>query len=312
VTATGISSGFRHEALFYAGRDEFLEVTVPFLEEGILADEPTLVVVAEEKIGWLRSALDELATRVVFADMNTVGANPARIIPAWNDFVSQHDGRTVRGIGEPIWAGRSPAELVECQLHEALLNLAFRDAAGFQLLCPYDTSELESGVIEEAWRSHPHGREGALQRPSPSYRDPSWTDGPFIHALAAPEGARQLPLRGLQDLDRMRALVYEEATAFGLARTRTSDLVLAVHEAAVNTLTHGGGPGRLRIWPDGDALVCEISGGGVIDQPLVGRVRPSLEQERGRGTWLIQQVADLAQFRSDETGTTVRIRVAAT
>jgi anti-sigma regulatory factor (Ser/Thr protein kinase) len=110
----------------------------------------------------------------------------------------------------------------------------------------------------------------------------------------------------------MRALVYEEATAFGLARTRTSDLVLAVHEAAVNTLTHGGGPGRLRIWPDGDALVCEISGGGVIDQPLVGRVRPSLEQERGRGTWLIQQVADLAQFRSDESGTTVRIRVAAT
>jgi anti-sigma regulatory factor (Ser/Thr protein kinase) len=312
VTVSGTDTGFRHEALFYAGRDEFLEGTVPFLEEGILADEPTLVVVAEQKIGWLRSELDALAKRVVFADMNTVGANPARIIPAWNDFVSQHDGRALRGIGEPIWAGRSSDELVECQLHEALLNLAFRDAAEFQLLCPYDTSKLESGVIEEAWRSHPHGREGALRRPSPSYREPSWTDGPFVHALAAPAGARELPLLGLGDLDRVRALVYDEARAFGLTQARTTDLVLAVHEAAVNSLTHGGRPGRLRIWPEGDALVCEISGGGVIEEPLLGRVRPSLEQERGRGIWLIQQVADLAQFRSDETGTTVRIRVVAT
>ena len=37
-----------------------------------------------------------------------LGANPARIIPAWQEFVAEHaaPGRRVRGIGEPIWAGR--------------------------------------------------------------------------------------------------------------------------------------------------------------------------------------------------------------
>jgi hypothetical protein len=35
---------FRHEALFYASRDEFLERTLDFLQAGIEADDPTLVV----------------------------------------------------------------------------------------------------------------------------------------------------------------------------------------------------------------------------------------------------------------------------
>ena len=45
----------------------------------------------------------------------------------------------MRGIGEPIWADRSPTELIECQCHEALLNVAFAAAGDFHLICPYDT-----------------------------------------------------------------------------------------------------------------------------------------------------------------------------
>jgi prepilin-type processing-associated H-X9-DG protein len=33
----------------------------------------------------------------------------------------------LRGAGEPIWPERRPAELVECQRHESLLNVAFAD-----------------------------------------------------------------------------------------------------------------------------------------------------------------------------------------
>ena len=42
--------------------------------------------------------------------MADVGANPARIIPAWRDFVASIDGGggRARGIGEPIWAERTP------------------------------------------------------------------------------------------------------------------------------------------------------------------------------------------------------------
>ena len=56
--------------------------------------------------------------------MAVLGHNPARIIPAWRDFADAHAG-PIRGIGEPIWPGRGADELVECQLHESLLNVAF-------------------------------------------------------------------------------------------------------------------------------------------------------------------------------------------
>ena len=73
--------------------------------------------------------------------MAHVGHNPARIIPAWHEFVAQHaaPGVRLRGIGEPIFPERSADELVECQRHESLLNLAFADADAFWLVCPYDT-----------------------------------------------------------------------------------------------------------------------------------------------------------------------------
>ena len=65
---------------------------------------------------------------------------PGRIIPAWREFVAGTNGRPIRGVGEPIWAGRRAAEIVECQLHEALLNLAVDTDTPLWLLCPYDIS----------------------------------------------------------------------------------------------------------------------------------------------------------------------------
>ena len=64
----------------------------------------------------------------------------------------------------------SPAELVECQRHESLLNLAFADTAGFRLLCPYDTSALDDDTLAEACRSHPFLVTNGVKRESPEYR----------------------------------------------------------------------------------------------------------------------------------------------
>ena len=115
----------------YAGMADFVAGTVPFIRGGLEAGEPVLVVESASKIALLRGELGPDAESVLFADMSGVGANPARIIPAWRDFVSQHGGpgRRVRGIGEPIWKERGPAELIECQRHESLLNTAFAEVA---------------------------------------------------------------------------------------------------------------------------------------------------------------------------------------
>src|SRR5436190_16073394 len=138
---------FRHEAFLYAGEDEFLGGTLPFIREGVENDEPVLVVVSADKIELLRGALslNGDGRKVLFADMEEVGRNPGRIIPAWRDFVEDRpdSSRPIRGIGEPIHPGRTATELVECHRHESLLNLAFADTPGFWLMCPYDTSALD-------------------------------------------------------------------------------------------------------------------------------------------------------------------------
>src|SRR3954453_17864215 len=83
---------FRHEALLYSGPDEFLAGTLAFLEAGLEAGEPMLVVVGADKVRRLRGELGADGDWVHFADMADVGLNPARIIPAWRDFVDRHSG----------------------------------------------------------------------------------------------------------------------------------------------------------------------------------------------------------------------------
>ena len=111
-----------------------------------------MTVVAAPKVAAIRDALNGHADRAFFADMAQVGRNPALIIQAWRDFVVEHaaSGRAVRGIGEPISADRDQATVVECHIHESLLNMAFRDDPDFWLLCPYDTSSLPAPVVEHA------------------------------------------------------------------------------------------------------------------------------------------------------------------
>ncbi|HEX2044750.1 MAG TPA: MEDS domain-containing protein, partial [Gaiellaceae bacterium] len=148
---------FRHEALLYSGEDEFVARSTAFVRDGVGAGEPVLVVVSARKIDRLREALGADADSVHFADMAAVGRNPGRIIPAWQDFVARYAAPSVRlrGIGEPIFPERTPDELVECQRHESLLNVAFADATAFWLLCPYDVAALPAAVIDEVGRSHP-------------------------------------------------------------------------------------------------------------------------------------------------------------
>ena len=171
AAARGSEQDFRHDALLYAGDEEFVAGTLPFILTGIEAGEPVLVVVDQRKIGLLESALGGDAAYVQFADMREVGSNPARLIPAWKHFLDARKLPRTRvwGIGEPIWAGRSEAELVECHRHEALLNLAFAEAAPLSLLCPYDTAALDAEVIAGAHCSHPTIVDDGARRASHAY-----------------------------------------------------------------------------------------------------------------------------------------------
>jgi anti-sigma regulatory factor (Ser/Thr protein kinase) len=304
-------AAFRHEAMLYSGMEEFLARTVPFLREGVRRAEPTLVVVSKRKIAALTARLGADAAGVQFADMAEVGANPARIIPAWNEFVAKHtgSGRPFRGIGEPVYPERGAAELVECQRHEALLNVAFDDGPGWWLLCPYDTTALTPAVIEEAHRSHPYVAHDHTHAPSELYPEVVTAGASFTAPLPEPRAVQATLEFNGNGLRPVRRLVSTEAARAGFTSQPIADLVLAVSEVAANSVEHGGGRGTVRVWRDGHVLVCEIRDGGHIDDPLVDRRRPAPGQPGGRGLWLANQLCDLVQLRSFTTGTTVRLHM---
>jgi anti-sigma regulatory factor (Ser/Thr protein kinase) len=306
------TEGFRHEALFYATDDEFLDGTTAFIRDALAADEPILVVVGRAKIERLRRELDGDAERVQFADIAEVGANPARIIPAWRQFVSVHsaEGRGLWGIGEPIWAGRTPAELVECQRHESLLNLAFAGTEGFRLLCPYDTEALGTEVIREACSSHPTLVEDGRRSASAGYRGLNAAAAPFDEPLPEPAAPADEFDFHAGTLAAVRSLVGERAVAAGIGGQRLDDVVLAAHELAANAVRHAGGRGVLRVWEENGSLICEVRDDGRIEQPLAGRERPQPGQLGGYGLWIVNQLCELVQLRTFRTGNVVRLHMA--
>jgi anti-sigma regulatory factor (Ser/Thr protein kinase) len=289
----------------YAGEHQLVDGVLQFLRDGIAAEEPTLVVLAEAKTAALEQALGHDAEHVRFADMDAVGANPARIIPAWREFVHANPGRRLRGIGEPVWAARSDAEMSECHRHEGLLNVAFADTPGFWLLCPYDTTTLDPGVIARACETHPH----VAGLPSADYPGLDFHAGPFTDPLPAPAHEPDRLQFNADSLSAMRRFAAAGAERAELSQDRAHDFLLAVNEIACNSVRHGGGRGVLAIWQDSGTLLCDVQDSGEITGPLVGRERPEDGQSHGYGLWMANQLCDLVQVRTFPTGNIVRLHM---
>ena len=301
------AGGYRHEALLYSGMAEFLTAATPFIRRAVQAGDPVLVVVTGSKTDALRRELGAETPGVRFADMAKVGGNPGRIIAALLDFANAHAGAPqLWGITEPVYPGRSPAELAECQLHEALLNVTFDASTPFRLLCPYDLAALAGDVIDEAHRTHPFVVHGEERQASSIFRPVDLTD-PFARPLPArPADAAYMALQPGR-LDRLRAFVAQHAWRAGLGQESGLAIVRAVNEVATNSIQHDAGNGELRVWSDNHSLMCEVSDHSHITSPLAGRVPPAPAAAPGTGLWLANQLCDLVQIYSYPGGTAIRL-----
>jgi anti-sigma regulatory factor (Ser/Thr protein kinase) len=308
VAESPASAGtFRHVGFFYRTEAEYAGTIATFLRDGLAADEPAFAAVPPASVTLVSDTLGDDARRVEFADMTEMGLNPAWIIPRVLAFTGRHAGRRVRYVGEPIWASRSPAELREATKHEALINLAFAGAEA-EILCPYDSTTLAPAVLADARRTHPLLLSGGRSGTSPDYAVPFRLPSSCSLPLPAPrDDAMSYTYR--TDLSQVRALVLKHAMDAGLPDARANDLVLAVSEVAANTLRHTRSSGTLTIWHDPDEIICEIHDEGVITDPLAGRRAPAPDAFGGHGLWLVHQVCDLVELRSDNTGTTIRMHM---
>jgi anti-sigma regulatory factor (Ser/Thr protein kinase) len=311
VKVAVVEDSFRHEALFYNGEAGFLHGTLPFVAEALEAEEPLLVAVSDQRAAALRRALGDDAARVRFLDMAAVGRNPARLIPAWREFVLEQavEGKPMRGIGEAVWHGRSDEEIGECERAESLLNAAFTDGPVWRLLCPYDLDSLPTETIDAARRSHPALAHEGISRRNDAFLPPHRTPGPFAGVLADPPAdCEELAFTG-GGLGAVRGLVSTRATAAGLSDEPREDLVLAINELVTNSVQYGGGGGTLRIWTEPGELICDVRDRGYLEDPLAGRIPPPLDQHGGRGLWLVNHLCDLVQIRSSPKGTVIRVHM---
>jgi anti-sigma regulatory factor (Ser/Thr protein kinase) len=303
-----VGCGFEHFALLYDDPDEFLAGTQEFARAGLEHGERVLVAVPGSKIGRMRGALNGAGERVEFWDMNELGRNPSRIIPAVRDWIDREPGRRSRFVGEPIWPGRSAPETVEATRHEALINLAFADAP-VTVLCPYDARALDRHVLLDAQRTHPGLIADGHMCASDRYADPIelWRSEEW--PLTQPRWATAPQAISMNGLGEIRAVTERELRDAGIAESRIPDVVLAVDEAATNAIMHGSAPAGLRFWRDGLEIVCEIADGGSIVDPLAGRRRPEAHWLDGRGLWMMNQLCDLVELRPTAAGTVVRLHV---
>jgi anti-sigma regulatory factor (Ser/Thr protein kinase) len=302
----------RHCALFYYDLADYSLAIAEFLQAGAAAGERALVAVPGVKQERLRLALDQRPmsgqfSAAAFTDMSELGRNPARIMPAIQAFIDEAAGEPIRFVGEPIWPGRSAAEICEATRHEALINLAFWPASA-TILCPYDVAGLPDGVIADARRTHPVLISGGRSERSQAFAGP---DG-------LPAGCDD-PLPGVptdatvaayaDDLRAVRTLVGDEACQAGLPRSRAVDLVLAVSEVAANTLRHTSAGGTVSLWRADGELICQLADTGHIADPLAGRRSPDKDHPGGQGLWLVNQVCDLVELRTGQDGTVVRLHM---
>lgn len=300
------ATGLRHMLYPYTGTQDYLDGLLAYISEARAVDATVVVCAPTDRCDLLRGYLSD-DDSVAFMDTTALGGNPGRLIPAWQDWIDQHGHEgAIHGIGEHVWSEGRSARLSELRYHEWLLNVAFAQTPAWSLLCPYDTVGQSEAVAQSLARSHPLVWDGAASSAATQY-----APGPYgFQAFADPHDSYDEMTYTIDDLTAVRELVTAWSTSGGLSADRVRDLMLAVTEVASNSIRHGGGAGRLRVWTETGTLVCEFRDAGVISDPMVGRMRPTADQIGGCGLWFVHQLCDLVEIRSNSRdGTHVRLHM---
>lgn len=163
-----------HRALIYQSDEEFLAATCPFVIEGIARTDCVLVVTKKTQIAGLRDVLGPDARQVEFADAARWYGSPTGAMSGYRRFIEEKfeaGAAWIRIVGEPRWAGLSPAEVEVWTRYESMINLSFASSP-VTLMCPYDARGTVGRVILGARRTHPEIMQAGEVTASPAYQEP--------------------------------------------------------------------------------------------------------------------------------------------
>jgi len=308
VPEAAAREGLRHVVFFYQGHAHYREAIAAFVRAGLARKEPVLLAVPQP-----RSALPDWpsggSALLTVTDIADLGRNPARLISALHSFAGGHLGRRARIITESVWPGRTPAEICEAARTDALVDRALEGLPA-TLMCPYSAAGLPEAALADAARAHQWQLDPA---PDEVVRSPGYSPTDLVPAACRlplaepPPGA--LTVRYRTDLRPVRAMVSVACGQAGLSVMRATDMTMAVSELAANTLRHTRAEGTAHAWQADGELLCQVADSGFISDPLAGILQPRPDQLGGQGLWLVNQLCDLVEVRTDEGGTVIRLHM---
>ena len=126
------SDGFVHQALIYGSDGEFMDVALPFVEEGLSASEPTLVAVQDRHVENLRAALGGTPDGLTLHPVDDWYETSARTREKFARWAGERTsaGRRARLVGEPSWALAHEAQVRDWARHESVINEVRCDDVG--------------------------------------------------------------------------------------------------------------------------------------------------------------------------------------
>jgi hypothetical protein len=160
--------------LIYDSDAEYVASAVPFLVDGITRNDCVAVVAGDWQTRMVRDALGVDSARVEFYDSAEWYVLPTGALDRYRSFVKQcfeRGAQWIRIIGEPVWAGRSQAEVATWTRYESMLNLSLASAPA-TIMCPYDARCVSDEILAGAWHTHPEVAEGDQVSASLGYRGP--------------------------------------------------------------------------------------------------------------------------------------------
>jgi len=296
--------GFRHELLLHHSIQELVEFVVPMVRGGVVAQEPTLLLVRPETA---EAVLQQVGTSPYLTVQPALAqpGRPALHVRAAPQMLASY-ARVVHQ--EPVIP---PSQWPEWRRLEAVLNLALSGHDTWAV-CAYDRSTLTDEMVADLHASHHLIAKGGGDQRSDRYQHP--VDFLKQHRNS-PLDPVECTAPAVELADPSAAIA--RATVAGFARhqrlptAEIDNLVFATHEAVTNALVHGRPPTLLRLWAQPDRVTVTVtdSGAGPTD-PLVGLLPPGPMNGPGPGSrlglWLSHQLVDVAH-RHDPDGYTIRL-----
>lgn len=296
----------RHDLLVYDSDDGFARYVALFVEEGVEAGQPVVVVTDSHLRAVLMDTLSASdAAAVTFRDRDEVYTRPEAALAAYDSALRallRGGAEAIRVYGELPFC-REPEQQIAWQRYEAIVNHVFA-AQPVWVTCGYNARLLPPQIVDDAWRTH---REVHSQGwcENPHYQSPRDVVRSLAPAADALPGLRSLPL--VEDEQAFRRLLAGELARDGVAADKAAELLTASVEVLVNAERHGGGLRGLRAGRAGDRFVCEITDAGPgLDDPFAG-YKPPRRRADPVGLWTARQLTTRLDLLSSDSGLTVRL-----